>query len=116
MLFFSLIAAMLSLLLLPFTISAALLFLFAVMLGITGAMNTLQTIVTVELFGTRYIGSVLGVVLFFGTAGGALGPVFAGGIYDISGSYLPAFITCSCIGVAVLLLSLVLLRLVKAKK
>jgi MFS family permease len=115
-LFFSLIAAMLSLLLLPFTVNATLLFLFAVMLGITGAMNTLQTIVTVELFGTKYIGTVLGVVLFFGTAGGSLGPLFAGSIYDISGSYMPAFITCSCIGVAVLLLSLVLLRVVKAKK
>lgn len=115
-LFFSLIAAMVSLLLLPFTVSAALLFLFAVMLGITGAMNTLQTIVTVELFGTKYIGTVLGVVLFFGTVGGSLGPLFAGGIYDISGSYMPAFITCSCIGVTVLILALVLLRLVKAQK
>jgi MFS family permease len=114
-LFFSLIAAMLSLLLLPFTVSAALLFLFAVMLGITGAMNTLQMIVTVELFGTKYLGTVLGVVLFFGTFGGALGPLFAGGIYDMAGSYMPAFITCSFIGVTVLILSLVLLRLTRAK-
>ena len=113
---FSLAAAMLSLLLLPFTINAALIFLFAVILGITGAMNTLQMIVAVELFGTKYIGSVLGVVLFFGTLGGALGPLFAGGIYDTAGSYMPAFITCSCIGVTVFILSLVLLRLVKAKK
>jgi MFS family permease len=115
-LFFSLIAAMISLMLLPFTTSAILLFLFAVILGITGAMNTLQTIVTVELFGTKYIGSVLGVVLFFGTVGGALGPLFAGSIYDISGSYMPAFITCSCIGVVILILSLDLLRVVKAIK
>ena len=50
-------------------------------LGITGAMNTLQMIVAVELFGTKYIGSVLGVVLFFGTLGGALGTI-RGGIYD----------------------------------
>jgi MFS family permease len=115
-LFFSLIAAMLSLLLLPFTTSAALIFLFAIMLGITGAMNTLQTIVTVELFGTKFLGTVLGVVLFFGTLGGALGPLFAGGIYDMAGSYIPAFITCSCLGVTVLILSLVLLRLTRAKK
>jgi MFS family permease len=113
---FSLVAAMLSLLLLPFTSSTVLLFLFAAMLGITGAMNTLQMIVTVELFGTRYLGSVMGVVLFFGTLGGALGPLFAGGIYDTAGSYMPAFITCSCIGVTVFVLSLVLLRLTKAKK
>jgi MFS family permease len=115
-LFFSLIAAMISLLLLPFTVNTGLVFLFAVMLGITGSMNTLQTIVTVEMFGTRYIGTVLGVVLFFGTVGGAFGPLFAGSIYDTTGSYMPAFVTCSCIGVTVFILSLILLRLVKAKK
>lgn len=113
-LFFSLIAAMLSLLLLPFTVSAALLFLFATILGITGAMHTLQMIVSVELFGTRHIGSILGVVLFFGTFGGALGPFFAGSIYDIAGSYMPAFITCSCLGVTVFILSLVLKRITRA--
>ncbi|MDD4923946.1 MAG: MFS transporter [Dehalococcoidales bacterium] len=115
-LFFSLIAAMLSLLLLPFTVSTGLLFLFAIILGVTGAMHTLQMIVSVEMFGTKYIGSVLGVVLFFGTLGGALGPLFAGGIYDMAGSYMPAFITCSCLGVTVFILSLVLLRVVKGRK
>jgi MFS family permease len=113
---FSLVAAMLSLLLLPFTVSTVLIFMFAIILGITGAMNTLQMIVTVELFGTKHIGTVMGVVLFFGTLGGALGPLFAGGIYDTAGSYMPAFITCSCIGVTVFILSLVLLRLTKTKK
>ena len=115
-LFFSLIAAMISLLLLPFAVNTGLVFLFAVMLGITGAMNTLQTIVTVEMFGTKYIGAVLGVVLFFGTVGGALGPIFAGFVYDNAASYIPAFITCSCMGVTVFILSLILSRVAGMKK
>jgi len=79
-------------------------------------MHTLQMIVSVELFGTRHIGSILGVVLFFGTFGGALGPFFAGSIYDFAGSYMPAFITCSFIGVTVFVLSLVLSHVVKGRK
>jgi MFS family permease len=115
-LLFSITAATISLLLLPFTTNTELLFLFSVMLGITGAMNALQTIVTVELFGTRHLGTVLGVVLFFGTVGGALGPMFAGVIFDNTGSYIPAFITCSGIGITVLILSLILSRVARTKK
>jgi len=89
--------------------------LFAATLGITGAMHTLQMIVSVELFGTKYIGGIMGVVLFFGTFGGALGPLFAGGIYDMTGGYIPAFMTCSFIGVTVFILSLVLKRITRTK-
>jgi MFS family permease len=115
-LLFSITAAMISLFVLPFTVNTSMLFLFAVLLGITGAMNTLQTIVTVELFGTKYLGTVLGVVLFFGTVGGALGPIFGGSIFDNTGSYNPAFITCSCIGIVVFSLSLLLARVVRENK
>ncbi|MGI9354153.1 MAG: MFS transporter [Rhizobiaceae bacterium] len=44
-----------------------------------------------ELFGTRAHGSIFGVIVFFGTTGGAIGPVFAGQVFDRTGGYDIAF-------------------------
>lgn len=42
-------------------------------------------------FGMRSHGSIFGTVLFFGTIGGAFGPVMTGWVFDQFGSYTPAF-------------------------
>ena len=44
-----------------------------------------------ELFGTRAHGAIFGVIVFFGTIGGALGPIFAGQVFDRTGGYDYAF-------------------------
>lgn len=44
-----------------------------------------------ELFGTRAHGSIFGVIVFFGTTGGAMGPIFAGQVFDRTGGYDIAF-------------------------
>jgi len=44
-----------------------------------------------ELFGTKAHGAIFGVVVFFGTFGGALGPIFAGQVFDRTGGYDYAF-------------------------
>jgi MFS-type transporter involved in bile tolerance (Atg22 family) len=59
-----------------------------------------------ELFGIGSHGAIFGIVVFFGTTGGALGPILAGYIFDITGSYHPTFwLICliSVIGLGLLL-------------
>jgi len=49
------------------------------------------------IFGTRSHGLILGIVICFGTGGGALSAVLAGHIYDITGSYRVAFLVMLCV-------------------
>lgn len=44
-----------------------------------------------EHFGMRAHGAIFGTVLFFGTLGGAAGPILAGAVFDATGSYVLAF-------------------------
>ncbi len=54
-------------------------------------------------------GVIMGVVIMFGgSAGMAIGPVVAGHIFDVTGSYQPAFILYGIISVAGLILMLFL--------
>jgi nitrate/nitrite transporter NarK len=58
-----------------------------------------------ELFGTACHGSMFGIVLFFGTIGGAVGPILAGYTFDVTGSYHPVFMVMSgLLGLAFVLL------------
>jgi MFS family permease len=45
-----------------------------------------------ELFGTGSHGLLFGIVLFSGTLGGAIGPLMAGSIFDLTGSYRLVFV------------------------
>lgn len=56
-----------------------------------GGLFTVISPTLAEYFGTGALGSIFGVVLFFGSIGGAAGPIVAGRIFDLWGSYLPAF-------------------------
>ena len=47
--------------------------------------------IVAEYFGLRSHGAIFGVVVFFGTIGGALGLIMAGSVFDIWSSYGPAF-------------------------
>ena len=61
-----------------------------------------------DLFGLSSHGTILGVTSFSGTIGGAIGPVVAGGIFDVTGSYGPAFLVCAVVSVVGLMLILLL--------
>ena len=61
-------------------------------------------------FGLRAHGAIFGVVLFFGTIGGSIGPILAGRIFDVTGSYDLAFTILTCMATLGLLLSLTLPR------
>ena len=92
------------------------LYVFACIYGLAhGGFFTVISPITAELFGTASHGALFGLVVFFGTAGGALGPILTGYLFDISGGYALPFQLI--LGVSALgLLLLFLLKPVKTIK
>lgn len=69
------------------------LFLFAAIFGFCyGGHSPQFPALTAEFLGLRYMGTMLGATAFFWGIGGAIGPVLAGHMIDITGSYAGAFI------------------------
>jgi MFS family permease len=84
------------------------LYLFAVVYGIAhgGYFTTISPSVA-EFFGISAHGVLLGIVVFSGSVGGAIGPILAGYIFDLTAMYSPAFWLCtlmSALGLALILL------------
>ncbi len=71
-----------------------------------GGFFTVMSPTVAEYFGLQAHGAIFGFVLFFGTIGGAAGPILAGRIFDLMNSYDPAFATLAAL--ATLGLALVL--------
>lgn len=72
--------------------SAWMLFLFAAVYGFShGGFFTVMSLMVAELFGTGSHGLLFGLVLFSGTIGGTVGPVLAGRMFDVTGSYQGVF-------------------------
>jgi len=72
--------------------SAWMLFAFAVVYGFAhGGFYTVLSPTVAELFGLRAHGAIFGIVYFWGTLGGAVGPVVAGRVFDVRQSYDVAF-------------------------
>ena len=66
---------------------------YVIFYGLTvGAPLVLMPMVMTESLGLRRLGSVMGITGMFATVGAAIGPVLAGHIFDVSGSYNTAFI------------------------
>lgn len=79
------------------------LYLFAVIYGFGhGGLLTVISPIVAEYFGVRSHGALFGIVFFSTMVGGAIGPVFAGHIFDITGSYTPAFWTCTALAATAL--------------
>ncbi|MFC1993097.1 MFS transporter [Chloroflexota bacterium] len=75
------------------------LYLFVVLYGFShGGFIALVSPMVADLFGTRSHGVILGVVLFFGQFGGAVGPLVAGRVFDVTSSYQLAFLILIIIG------------------
>ncbi len=70
-----------------------------------GGLFTLISPMIAELFGLRSHGVIFGIVMFSGTTGGAIGPVLAGYIFDITGSYQLDFIILASASIMAILLS-----------
>jgi len=91
----------LSLFLLLFTRDLWLFYVFAVVYGIGyGGLSALVSPIVAELFGLSSHGVVMGMIIMFGGTGGmAVGPLLAGYIFDITGSYHTAFLMYAIIGI-----------------
>jgi len=69
---------------------------FAIIYGLVASVSVvLPSPMVAELFGLKTHGTILGVVMFGGTIGGAAGPLLAGYIFDLTGSYQLDFLTCA---------------------
>lgn len=72
---------------------AWMLFLFALIYGFAhGGLFTVISPIVAGLFGTRSHGVLFGIVLFSGNCAGAISPILAGRIFDVTGSYRSVFL------------------------
>jgi MFS family permease len=86
-------------------------YLFAVIFGFTYGGEVPQIPLFIgKFFGTRTMATLMGLTLFVGNIGGALGSWSAGKIFDVTGSYRWAFI----IGVVAAVVSLILSFILKS--
>jgi MFS family permease len=86
------------------------LYLFAVIYGVAhGGFFTAFSPLIAEFFGIKSHGTLFGITMFSGTFGGALGPVMAGYVFDVTGAYAGAIWICTVISV----LGFVLISLLK---
>ena len=84
-------------------------YLFAVVFGFGyGGTAALGTPLLAELFGLTSHGVLLGCMMICAEGGSAIGPVVAGHIFDVTGSYNLAFLIYAIIGVTGLILVLLL--------
>lgn len=82
-------------------------YLFAAIFGLAhGGILCMMSPLTAELFGLRSHGALLGIVMFGSTIGGAIGPITAGRIFDITSSYQMAFTICVAVAVAAVILAI----------
>lgn len=71
-------------------------YLFSALYGLSyGSFEILQSPIIANLFGLQSLGTIVGVAAGIGGTGFILGSVIAGHIFDISGSYLMAFLMCA---------------------
>jgi MFS family permease len=83
------------------------LYIFAIIFGLSyGEILCMMSLLPVELFGLRSQGAILGITIFGSTIGGSIGPVVAGRIFDITGSYQVAFMICVAVAIAGLILTI----------
>ena len=85
------------------------LYLFIVIYGFaTGGMGASESPLTAWLFGMNSHGLIYGVIHVGYTIGAAAGPYITGYIFDLTGSYQIAFLTCAILSVIGLVLSAIL--------
>jgi len=81
------------------------LYLFAIVFGLAnGGLAPPWPPLVAELFGLRSHGLIYGAFSFGFTIGGAIGPLLAGYIFDITGSYQSAFLVCATLSIVGLIM------------
>jgi MFS family permease len=81
-------------------------YLFAAFFGMGyGGISALKSPVIADLFGLKAHGVILGLAYFSDSVGGVIGPVLAGWIFDITGSYQWAFLISLALTIIGIMLS-----------
>jgi MFS family permease len=81
-------------------------YLFAAIYGFGhGGFFALSSPLAAGLFGTRSHGLIFGLIIFSSSIGGALGPLFAGHLFDVTGSYRVVFLTLTALCILALALT-----------
>jgi len=94
----------------------AVFYLYAFVFGFAyGAVSTLESPMVAELFGLSSHGTIFGAIFFSDSVGGAIGAVLGGRIFDITGSYQSAFITCAALSVVAIILAIFLKSVTAAR-
>jgi len=85
------------------------LYLFAVVLGLNyGGLSAITSPLVARFFGLKDHGAIYGLIQLLFSIGGATGPLVAGRIFDVSGSYDWAFILCAVMGAGGVVLAIFL--------
>jgi MFS family permease len=93
------------------------LYLFAIMVGLGhGGFSVTMSPVLVEFFGLRWHATILGFAFFVFSTGGAIGPVMAGRIFDVNGTYYAAWLACGLISAAAIVLAAMLREVDSGKR
>ncbi len=71
-------------------------------------IGTIVPLVTAELFGTRALGMILGVIELMWAVGAGLGPLLLGYVFDVTGTYRPGFVGSAVLSLAALVACLIL--------
>jgi len=74
------------------------LYIFAAVYGVFSGIGIIAATLMAEYFGMKSLGIITGAIVFANSFGGAIGPVVAGQIFDITGSYNMAFLLCVALG------------------
>jgi len=83
------------------------LYLFAGVFGFAyGGFTALGSPIVAELFGTSSLGVILGATALGATIGDAIGPVLTGMVFDITGGYYLAFLTCAIVSIMAIILTI----------
>ncbi|MCD6472179.1 MFS transporter, partial [Candidatus Aerophobetes bacterium] len=69
---------------------------------------------TADIFGRTFLGTLWGIITISNGIGGAIGPLFAGWVYDTFASYCPAFITGSIVSIIASILFALLVKPMKS--
>ena len=92
-------------------------YLFAVVYGVAhGGFFTSFSPIVAEFFGIKSHGVLFGITMFCGTFGGALGPITAGYVFDVTGAYAGAIWICIVISIIGFVLVAMLKPAVEEKK
>lgn len=84
-------------------------YLFAIAFGFAyGGWATLLSLIPAELFGLGSLGVILGAVHFSVATGESIGPTLAGVVFDVTGSYQPAFLVSAALSFIAIVLTLFL--------